>query len=184
MSCEDILSVGCCAPCDYYQCMSQLAASPYPQHSFPSSETGQWSSGLFNCFSESDIDALSMCCFPILTARVSNFIASRGRNSERLNPFGLTQFLTSSGALEMGFFAVHSSDRHSEFKVHSASMWPKPLCALAVLLLKKFVTFAGFVVFNFTAASVAEIFTPYMRIKILTFNHICLFEHQILSQTF
>jgi hypothetical protein len=34
-----------------------------------------------------------------------------------------------------------------------------------VLLLKKFVICAGTAVFSLTAASAAEIFTPYMRIK-------------------
>lgn len=97
MSCGDVLTVGCCAPCDYHQSMHQLAASPYPQHSFPSSETGQWSSEISDIFSESDITALSICCFPCLTARVSNFIATRGRNSACLSPFGLTQYLTSPG---------------------------------------------------------------------------------------
>jgi Cys-rich protein (TIGR01571 family) len=96
-SCQDVMSVTCCAPCDYYQSMRQLAAFPFPQHTFPSSENGEWSSGLFDCFADNDIAALSFCCFPIVTARVSNFIATRGRRSECLNPFGVTQCLTSPG---------------------------------------------------------------------------------------
>jgi Cys-rich protein (TIGR01571 family) len=97
MSCQDVLTVCCCAPCELNQSMRQLAASPFPQHSFPPSQTGEWSSGLFDCLAETELAALTWCCFPILTARASNFIATRGQTSECLTPFGLTQCLTSPG---------------------------------------------------------------------------------------
>jgi Cys-rich protein (TIGR01571 family) len=132
MSCSDVLTVGCCAPCDYHQSMHQLAASPYPQHSFPSSETGQWSSGLFDCFSESDIAAFSMCCFPILTARVSNFIATRGRNSECLSPFGLTQFLTSPGNTLLRRTLIRQTlGIQGSFGLDVAQAWFCSCCSLA-----------------------------------------------------
>jgi Cys-rich protein (TIGR01571 family) len=98
MSFADVLAVCCCAPCELNQGMRQLAASPFPPHSFPPSQTGEWSSGLFDCFADdTETAALASCCFPILTARASSFIATRGRSSECLTPFGLTQCLTSPG---------------------------------------------------------------------------------------
>jgi Cys-rich protein (TIGR01571 family) len=132
MSCQDVLTVSCCAPCDYHQSMRQLAASPYPQHSFPSSESGQWSSGLFDCFSEGDILALSMFCFPILTARVSNFVATRGRNSECLSPFGCMQCLTSPGnALFRRTLIRQTLSIQGSFVLDVAQAWFCSCCSLA-----------------------------------------------------
>ena len=132
MSCQDVATVCCCAPCDYHQSMRQLAASPYPQHSFPSSETGQWSSGLFDCFSDSDIAALSLCCSPILIARVSNFIATRGRNSECFNPFGLTQCLTSPGnALFRRTLIRHTLGIQGSFALDVVQAYFCSCCSLA-----------------------------------------------------
>ena len=132
MSCNDVLTVTCCAPCELSQSMHQLSASPFPQHSFPPSQNGEWSSGLFDCFAETDIALLAMCCPPILTARASNFIATRGRSSECLTPFGLTQCLTSPGnALFRRTLVRHTLGIKGSFPLDFATAFFCSCCSLA-----------------------------------------------------
>jgi Cys-rich protein (TIGR01571 family) len=132
MSCTDVLTVGCCVPCELSQSMHQLSASPFPQHSFPPSQNGEWSSGLFDCFAETDITLLAWCCPCILTARVSNFIATRGRTSECLNPFGLTQCLTSPGNTCFRRTLIrHTLGIKGSFALDFASAFVCSCCSLA-----------------------------------------------------
>ena len=132
ISCTDVLTVTCCAPCELNQSMHQLSASPFPQHSFPPSQNGEWSSGLFDCSGESDIALLAICCPPILTARVSNFIATRGRTSECLTPFGLTQCFTSPGnALFRRTLVRHTLGIKGSFALDFATAFLCSCCSLA-----------------------------------------------------